>query len=157
MQLFKLRRRLTSYIFTFCFVIYERLFLILKIFFPDTFFFSVSDCEKSLNHYFFFNSEDAGKILNILSDRPGYTQSLINEADKLLSHNFNFLGIKKKLGRKINWNEDISSGFKWPNLYHRYCETIYDNNSDIIMVWELSRFQHLFTLCKAYKLTGDRR
>ena len=61
-----------------------------------------------------------------------------------------------ELGKNIKWNQDFKSGFVWENDFYKNIKIIdLDNNSDVKVPWELSRFQHLFTLGKAYWITDD--
>jgi hypothetical protein len=62
------------------------------------------------------------------------------------------------LGERIDWHRDFKSGRTWPPVYHRDVRVVdLADDSDIKVVWELSRFTHLLALGKAYAYTGDKR
>jgi hypothetical protein len=80
-------------------------------------------------------------------------------ADRILAHQFDLLGSGEvALGAQIDWHRDFKSGYRWPVRYYRTLKLVrFDDNSDVKVPWELSRFQHLFTLGKAYWLTQDEK
>ena len=83
----------------------------------------------------------------------------ISDANEVCRHKFALLGSgKTDLGPRIDWHRDFKSGFRWNHrayyLWTRKHVTLNDD-SDVKVPWELSRFQHLPTLGKAYWLTGD--
>jgi len=60
--------------------------------------------------------------------------------------------------RSIDWHQDFKSGVRWnPEVFYTDTEIIKGNGADIKVPWELSRFQHLPTLGKAYWLTRDEK
>jgi hypothetical protein len=84
---------------------------------------------------------------------------IIKDANKICSHVFNLLGSGDKyLGESLPWNKDFKTGFVWKNKFHKNIRIVdLNNNSDVKVPWELSRFQHFFTLGKAYLLTNDEK
>lgn len=92
-----------------------------------------------------FNKEE---VNNFLDD--------IKDADEIVKHNFSFLGIdKKSIGAVIDWHKDYKSNFIWDKKYFADFKIIdLDNNADVKIPWEMSRFQHFFILGKAYFITG---
>jgi hypothetical protein len=90
-----------------------------------------------------------------------YTYTGHLEVSELLNHNFDFLGIGQHFfGREINWSVDINSGYEWPLVYYKkllYGSLTGKNGSDVKIPWELSRFQHVSLLAKAYICTNDER
>lgn len=84
-------------------------------------------------------------------------KDIILEADKICEHIFNLLGSGEvELGKNIPWNEDFKVGFKWKNRFYHDIKIIdLSNNSDVKVPWELSRFQHIPLLGKAYWLKKD--
>jgi hypothetical protein len=84
---------------------------------------------------------------------------IVHSADKICSHEFNFLGSDNRyLGEKLPWNEDFKTGFKWENKFYKDIKIVdLNNNADVKVPWELSRFQHLFTLGKAYWITANEK
>lgn len=84
---------------------------------------------------------------------------VLPQAEQLCQHRFNLLGSGEvELGAEIDWHRDFKSGRRWPLEPSRRLPLFYaEDASDIKVVWELSRFQHLPLLGKAYWLTGDER
>lgn len=74
--------------------------------------------------------------------------SIILLANKICNHEFNLLGSGDKyLGKEIYWNEDFKTGFKWANKFYKDIKIVdLYNNADVKAPWELSRFQHIFTI-----------
>jgi len=87
------------------------------------------------------------------------TEEIIKDGEKIVSHVFNLLGSNDKyLGKRLPWNVDFKTDFVWKNKFYKNIRVIdLSNNSDVKVPWELSRFQHIFTLGKAYLLTEDEK
>lgn len=86
-------------------------------------------------------------------------KKIINEADKICNHLFDFLGTGKIWwGNPIRWKTDIKSNHSW-NLDHftGVRKNKIPKGSDIKIPWELSRLQHLVTLGQAYQLTQNEK
>lgn len=79
-------------------------------------------------------------------------------AKKSRAHTFNYLGSGWTQLSPMAWNVDFKSGYEWPQgrFYRSYHQPSSSINSDIKVVWELSRCHHLLWLAEAYMLTGDR-
>jgi hypothetical protein len=107
---------------------------------------------------FFFTFVEQEKINDFIKEY-GEPQNVIFEADKVIRHIFNLLGSGDvSLGDKINWRQDFKSGFEWPRIFYRDIKIVdLDNNADVKVPWELSRFQHLAVLGQAYWLTNDEK
>ena len=91
---------------------------------------------------------------------PRLKENIICQAEEVLKHHFDLLGSGKvELGPKIDWHRDFKSGHRWePGTYFKdYVRVRLEDHSDIKVTRELSRFQHLPLLGKAYWLTGDER
>jgi hypothetical protein len=84
---------------------------------------------------------------------------IVENAEKICSHVFNMLGSGDKyLGERLPWNKDFKTDFVWKNRFYKNIKIVdLNNNSDVKVPWELSRFQHIFTLGKAYWLTDCER
>ncbi|BFH64122.1 alginate lyase family protein [Paenibacillus azoreducens] len=102
------------------------------------------------------------------ADKDGYMKMLLTEgldadiirdADRICAHVFDLLGSgDTQLGPSLPWNEDFKSGYRWAKKFYKRIKIVdLDNAADVKVPWELSRFQHLFTLGKAYWLTGDEK
>ncbi len=81
------------------------------------------------------------------------------EGERIVDHVFNLLGSGDcRLGERIAWNVDFKTGYRWENGYYQRIRLLDPGSpADVKLVWELSRFQHLFTLGKAYWISGDER
>lgn len=108
---------------------------------------------------FFFNKNSKKKILNFYSRNTNLKENILKDSEKIMNHIFSFLADKEySLGRNINWNQDFKSGFAWENKFYKKIKIVDLNNSaDVKIPWELSRFQHIFTLGKAYWITSDKK
>ena len=91
------------------------------------------------------------------------SKKIIKDADEICTHNFDLLGSGKTnvdtQPGKIDWHRDFKSGERW-NAEVFYADvriTEKAKGSDIKVPWELSRFQHLPTLGKAYWLSRDEK
>jgi len=104
---------------------------------------------------YFFTGLKAGKLVVNSNNK----KSVIKAADLVVEHVFELLGSgPTKLADKINWHQDFVSGKVWPQMPARRIEIFNSNGGfDIKIPWELSRFQHLATLGKAYRITGDEK
>lgn len=83
----------------------------------------------------------------------------IRRADAIVRHEFDLLGSgPTPLGDTIDWHLDFKSGRRWPLRHHAHLEYAeLDLPSDVKVPWELSRFQYLTTLGRAYWFTNDER
>lgn len=108
---------------------------------------------------FFYSSNNKEKINFFYDKNIDIRESILRDAQQILEHKFDLLGSGEiNLGKKIKWNEDFKSRFVWKNQFYRDIKIVdLDNNADVKVPWELSRFQHLFTLGKAYWITKDER
>jgi hypothetical protein len=90
---------------------------------------------------------------------PSETEKLLKDAERILSrHSWPILGFgEKSFGEEINWRRDPLSGYEWPLSFHADITFSRQDGSDVRVLWELNRFNHLLTLGRAYKLTGDER
>ncbi len=110
------------------------------------------------NMDFFFDISNKDYYVEQLK-RLGQINRIISQADKICNHYFNLLGSGDTiLGKEIKWNQDFKSGFTWENQFYKKIKIInLDNNADVKVPWELSRFQHIPTLGQAYWITNDEK
>jgi hypothetical protein len=109
---------------------------------------------------FFFGPQTVEPILNLLRARiPGYADGIVAQAEKVCRHSFDVLGYSElDYGSPINWHLDAVHGKQAPRkLFHRVRYLDFAEVGDSKVTWEINRHQHLVTLAKAYRLTGDRR
>jgi hypothetical protein len=84
--------------------------------------------------------------------------SLLSRADALLAHRFNLLGSGEvDLGPEIDWHRDFKSGRRWPSVHIFELPLRFSDSSDVLIPWELSRFQHLPLIAGAGRVTADPR
>lgn len=82
----------------------------------------------------------------------------VEEAQRLLRHQFRLLGHAMDHGRSIDWSRDPVSGKDWERRFS--ADIPYrgpDRLGDIKLPWELNKHQYFFTLGKAAWLSGDPR
>jgi hypothetical protein len=116
---------------------------------------------------FFFHSENT-QPCTVMGEEtcPISTIRTIEDANDVCEHIFRVLGSNgNSIGRRIPWHTDFKTGYSWP--LKLYCGVIPTGpnerptekklKSDVKIPYELSRFQHLPTLGKAYWLTGDEK
>src|SRR5437667_7863555 len=109
---------------------------------------------------FFFSSETVPGLSALFRQRmPGRVKELVARAEKICAHRFDLLGYEDlDYGPQIDWHCDVVHGKvaprrPWFNI--RYLDFIQVGDSKI--TWELNRQQHLVTLAKACRLTGDEK
>lgn len=109
---------------------------------------------------FFFGPDDVGARLELLRERlPGEVKRIIEQASKILRHRFDLLGYSDlAYGRPIDWHLDLAHARQAPRkMFYRVRYLDFEEVGDSKVIWELNRHQHLVTLAKAYRLTGDVR
>jgi hypothetical protein len=106
---------------------------------------------------FYFDYSDFKHIKNFYEENTLLSSKVIKQANQIVNHRLSFLGLEDYyLGETINWNKDYKNNFEWETAYYKDIEIInLEKNNDVKYPWELSRFQHLFTLGKAYWITED--
>jgi len=128
-----------------------------------------------LTHPFLFIFYDRRKKINFeklsegifFTDNKEFLEEISNQdfiiktANRILNNEFGFLGIKPKILKEINWQEDIKSNHCWSNdFYLDLRESLvkdYNKGWDIKNVWELSRFHYLIPLALAFYKTGEEK
>lgn len=115
---------------------------------------------------FFFPYEESDPFFNKIQTMfPGSAHHDTLAADTICQHTFDLLGSGPvNLGSDIDWHRDFKTGFSWnPGKYYLktcdYVSCYLDKEipADVKVPWELSRFQHIITLGKAYRYTSDNR
>lgn len=109
---------------------------------------------------FFFYPHQAPEILRLLRDRfPQQVTEIITRAEKIRSHKFDLLGYDNlDYGPEIDWHLDRVHDKQAPRKpWYRIHYLDFNQVGDVKVTWELNRHQHLVTLAKAYRLTGDER
>ncbi len=109
---------------------------------------------------FFFERDSVTEILDLLRQRlPGQAEEIVKRADKICRHCFDLLGYENlDYGSPIDWHLDAVHGKRAPRkVFYKLRYLDFAEVGDSKVTWELNRHQHLVTLAKAYRFTGDRR
>lgn len=109
---------------------------------------------------FFFSSDSVASVLYLLRQRlPGQAERIVEQANKIVNHRFDLLGYQDlDYGSPIDWHLDAVHGKQAPRLlFYKIRYLDFEEVGDSKVTWELNRHQHLVTLAKAYRLTGDHR
>ena len=109
---------------------------------------------------FFFGPESVDPILALLRQRlPGQAEQIVKQAEKICRHRFDLLGYEDlDYGSPIDWHLDAVHGRLARKRHFTKCAiSISKRSATAKSSWELNRHQHLVTLAKAYRLTGDHR
>jgi hypothetical protein len=110
--------------------------------------------------HFFFTSPEVLEISNLLRQRlPEEADRIVELARRITLHRFDLLGYADlSFGDPIDWHLDAVHGKRAPlKPWYRIPYLDFDTVGDAKITWELNRHQHLVTLAKAYRLTGDDR
>lgn len=109
---------------------------------------------------FFFKPEQVPVLLDLIWERlPKQAERVLSRAQKICSHRFDLLGYADlDYGDLINWHLDVVHAKQAPlKAFYRVKYLDFAEVGDSKITWELNRHQHLVTLAKAYRLTGDDR
>ena len=109
---------------------------------------------------FFFKPDGVNPLLALLRQRrPEQVERILQHSEKILQHRFDLLGYQDlAYGSPIDWHLDLVHGKRAPRkVFHRVLYLDFHEVGDSKVTWELNRHQHLVTLAKAYRLTGDDR
>jgi len=109
---------------------------------------------------FFFSPADVPLLCELLRRRcPEQVGSIIDRAGRICRHRFDLLGYRDvDFGSEIDWHSDpIHNKRALPKPWYRIRYLDFAEVGDVKITWELNRHQHLVTLAKAYRLTGDTR
>jgi len=107
---------------------------------------------------FFFDPEHVAEICRSLRDRmPPQIEAVVARAEKICQHRFDLLGYSGlNYGAQIDWHLDAVNGRRAPfRSFHRVRYLDFDQVGDAKVTWELNRHQHLVTLAKAYRFSGN--
>jgi hypothetical protein len=110
--------------------------------------------------HFFFAPEHVDELCSILKQRlPQQASEIVRRAEKICAHKFDLLGYENlDYGQQINWHCDLVHGKIAPrNPWFKVRYLDFAEVGDSKVTWELNRHQHLVTLAKAYRLTGDEK
>ena len=100
---------------------------------------------------------DIKELKTYLSNYPlEKKEILIQIADQVCEGKLKILGINL-VGweHESLWSKDFNTGYVWSKHYYRNMRVVPDNGSDVKIPWELSRFQFLPVIGKAFLLTNN--
>jgi len=107
---------------------------------------------------FFFDSQRVPSLCALLKQRlPQQADHIVAQAQQICRHRFDLLGYERlDYGREIDWHCDRVHNKRaplrpWFKIRHLDLEEVGDSK----VTWELNRHQHLVTLAKAYRLSGN--
>jgi hypothetical protein len=109
---------------------------------------------------FFFAAEDVEGLVELLRQRlPSQAAQIVSQAEKICNHLFDLLGYKDlDFGDPIDWHLDAVHGKRAPRKpFYKVRYLDFQEVGDSKITWELNRHQHLVTLAKAFRLTGERK
>src|ERR1700719_3715379 len=109
---------------------------------------------------FFFRPDQVEKLFQLIRQRlPEQAGKIVERANKICSHPFDLLGYTDlDYGKQIDWRLDGVHQKTAPRKpFHRIQYLDFAEVGDSQITWELNRHQHLVTLAKAYRLSGDDR
>lgn len=108
------------------------------------------------NMSFFYKNTDRDKVINFYKENKDIKEKTLREANLILLGNYVLLGKKIYIENNIFWNKDYKTNYIWNDTFYKNMQLIdLNNDSDVKVPWELSRFQHFFILGKAYWITTD--
>jgi hypothetical protein len=107
---------------------------------------------------FFFRPDSVEAIIALLRQRlPERPKQIVGQAERICRHRFDLLGYEGvDYGSPIDWHLDAIHGKRARRRpFHKVSYLDFTEVGDSKVTWELNRHQHLVTLAKAYRLTGD--
>src|SRR6266496_640816 len=120
---------------------------------------SVDLIPRSTGNFFFSADSIPGTLALVRERLPGQVNEIVKRADRICQHRFDLLGYEDlDYGRPIDWHLDVVHGKRAPRKsFYKIRYLDFAEVGDSKITWELNRHQHLVTLAKAYRFTGDRR
>jgi hypothetical protein len=109
--------------------------------------------------FFFSTDEVPGLIERLRQSFPQEAKQIVERAERICAHRFDLLGYDGvDYGEEIDWHCDRVHGIRAPKLpWYRIKYLDFDEVGDSKVTWELNRHQHLVTLAKAFRLTGNEK
>jgi hypothetical protein len=109
---------------------------------------------------FFFSAAEIPQLCSLVRELfPEEAKAIVERAERICQHRFDLLGYKDlDYGAEIDWHADRVHGKRAPRKpgfqvhYLDFAEV-----GDSKVTWEISRHQHLVTLAKAYRLSGEEK
>jgi len=124
--------------------------------FPAT----LRDTEGEAEPSFLFAENQIPAIVELLKRRtPMQVGDILSRAERICQHKFDLLGYRDlDYGTEIDWHSDRVHGKRSPRKpFHSIRYLDFEQVGDVKVTWELNRHQHLVTLAKAYRLSGNEK
>ncbi len=87
---------------------------------------------------------------------PAAAQRAIEQAERIMGHEFEVFGERVPLGKNPDWHRDWQTGHRWPVEAAGKIKILQaPAGADVKRLWELGRFHHFLPLGKAFALTGN--
>ena len=112
----------------------------------------------SAQPHFFFSPQSVPALCSRLRELfPDTAAQITERAEHVCQHRFDLLGYEAlDYGPEIDWHSDRVHGNRAPrNAWFKVKYLDFAEVGDSKVTWELNRHQHLVTLAKAFRLTGD--
>lgn len=109
---------------------------------------------------FFFSPETVPSLCRLLKQRlPEESGAILRRAERICDHQFDLLGYEGlDYGFKIDWHSDRVHGKSAPRKpWYQIHYLDFEQVGDSKITWELNRHQHLVTLAKAHRLSGNEK
>ena len=107
---------------------------------------------------FFFSPDEVPHLCSRLRELfPETAEQIVRRAERICQHRFDLLGYEAvDYGTEIDWQSDRVHGKRAPRKpWFKLKYLDFAQVGDSKVTWELNRHQHLVTLAKAFRLTGD--
>ncbi len=109
---------------------------------------------------FFFSPASVSSLCALLKERlPAEVEVTLRKAQRICEHRFDLLGYEDlNYGTRIDWHRDLVHKKQAPRKpWYQVHYLDFNEVGDSKVTWELNRHQHLVTLAKAYRLSGDEK
>jgi len=110
-------------------------------------------------HFFFSGDAVPGLCSKLRELFPETAEQIIEQAERICEHHFDLLGYHDvDYGSEIDWHCDRVHSKRAPRkpwFQMKYLD--FAEVGDSKVTWELNRHQHLVTLAKAFRLSGDEK
>lgn len=110
-------------------------------------------------NFFFSRNAVTGLCSKLRQILPGTAEQIIERAERICAHRFDLLGYDTvDFGGEIDWHCDRIHGKRAPRKpWFRMEYLDFAEVGDSKITWELNRHQHLVTLAKAFRLSGEEK
>ncbi len=118
-----------------------------------------SAASRTQPRFFFSPEQVAGLCAKLRQLFPEQADQIVERAERVCEHRFDLLGYDAiDYGLEIDWHCDRVHGKRAPRKpWFRMKYLDFAEVGDSKVTWELNRHQHLVTLAKAFRLTGDQK